>query len=416
MLRLNKIVLWAGLLVCLQGSMVAQNSTASPYTRFGYGMIADRSFGAGRSMGGIGYGLRSSKQINPMNPASYSSMDSLTFLFDVGASLQLSLLNNEENSHRNLNGNLMYLAMQFPLSDRIAMSAGLLPYSHTGYTMSVLNEKDEISHMDTYSGKGGLNDVYLGLSIDIWKKRLALGANISYMFGTIEHNSAVSYYGGTQSISNLYTTQKVNLRNFKFDVGLQYTHPLSKTERLIFGTAFSPGIKLSAVNYDIISSDAGVLSADTVHNLKFNLPNTLGIGVSYEKDYKLLVAADLTWQEWSKAHFGDYTEDFKDRLKFIIGGEYIPNNFTRQYLSRVRYRAGFHYSNSYLRFNGLGYNEYGVSIGAGFPMIDNRSFINTSFEYVKVAPEAKSLINEQYFRFTLSFTFNEFWFFKLRMD
>jgi hypothetical protein len=49
-------------------------------------------------------------------------------------------------------------------------------------------------------------------------------------------------------------------------------------------------------------------------------------------------------------------------------------------------------------------------------MIDNRSYINASFEYVKVAPNIKSLINEQYFRFTLSFTFNERWFYKMRME
>ena len=64
--------------------LMAQNNTNSPYTRFGYGDLGERSFGAGRAMGGVGYGLRSPKQINPMNPASYSCMDSLTFLFDFG--------------------------------------------------------------------------------------------------------------------------------------------------------------------------------------------------------------------------------------------------------------------------------------------------------------------------------------------
>lgn len=42
--------------------------------------LADRSFGAGRAMGGIGYGLRSSKQINPLNPASYTSIDSMMLI------------------------------------------------------------------------------------------------------------------------------------------------------------------------------------------------------------------------------------------------------------------------------------------------------------------------------------------------
>ena len=75
--------------------LMAQNNTNSPYTRFGYGDLGERSFGAGRAMGGVGYGLRSPKQINPMNPASYSCMDSLTFLFDFGVAGQLSWLMTE---------------------------------------------------------------------------------------------------------------------------------------------------------------------------------------------------------------------------------------------------------------------------------------------------------------------------------
>ena len=85
MLKINKVVI-ISFLIFTQLPLWAQNNTNSPYTRFGYGELADRSFGAGRAMGGVGYGLRSSKQINPLNPASYSCMDSLTFLFDFGAS------------------------------------------------------------------------------------------------------------------------------------------------------------------------------------------------------------------------------------------------------------------------------------------------------------------------------------------
>ena len=85
-----RLIITSGFLLFLPIFVMAQNGTNSPYTRYGYGDLSNRSFGAGRSMGGVGIGLRSSKQINPMNPASYSSMDSMTFLFDFGASAQLS--------------------------------------------------------------------------------------------------------------------------------------------------------------------------------------------------------------------------------------------------------------------------------------------------------------------------------------
>ena len=132
MLKINKVGLIC-LLLFSQICTFAQNNTNSPYTRYGLGLLADRSFGAGRAMGGIGYGLRSSKQINPMNPASYSSLDSLTFMFDFGASGQVFWYNDGINKQKSMNGNIEYLAMQFPIMKGLAMSVGLLPYSFVGY-------------------------------------------------------------------------------------------------------------------------------------------------------------------------------------------------------------------------------------------------------------------------------------------
>ncbi len=130
----------------------------------------------------------------------------------------------------------------------------------------------------------------------------------------------------------------------------------------------------------------------------------------------MILAADVSYQDWSKAKFFSHSNDFKDQYKVALGGEYIPNHFTRSYLSRIRYRAGLRYSNSYLKINGKSFKEYGATLGVGFPMLDNRSFINASFEYVKVIPDNKALINEQYLRLTVSYTFNEYWFFKRKMD
>ena len=130
----------------------------------------------------------------------------------------------------------------------------------------------------------------------------------------------------------------------------------------------------------------------------------------------MTLAADVSYRGWSKAQFYNRDGDFNDQIRVALGGEYTPNAFTRAYLQRVRYRAGLHYSNSYVKVNGSGYKEYGLTLGAGFPMLDNRSFLNASLEYIKVAPEQKGLINEQYLRFTVSYTFNEYWFFKRKVD
>ena len=170
MLRISKVVI-VSILIFTQIAVWAQNNTNSPYTRFGFGELADRSIGAGRAMGGVGVGLRSSKQVNPMNPASYSCMDSLTFLFDFGVSGQVSWFSDGNAKQHQMNGNVEYIVMQFPISRRLAMSAGLIPFSHVGYKFGGMKSDKGLTWAETFTGSGSLTDVYAGISYDIWKKR-----------------------------------------------------------------------------------------------------------------------------------------------------------------------------------------------------------------------------------------------------
>ena len=55
MLKIEKFIL-SGVLLLTQLSVWGQNNTASPYTRFGFGEIADSSFVSGLAKGGVGKG------------------------------------------------------------------------------------------------------------------------------------------------------------------------------------------------------------------------------------------------------------------------------------------------------------------------------------------------------------------------
>lgn len=402
----------SGFLSLYAFSLSAQNSTNSPYTRYGYGELANRSFGAGRSMGGVGIGLRSSKQINPMNPASYTSMDSLTFLFDFGASAQLSWYDDGTTKQNDVNGNVEYMAMQFPLHRQIAMSVGLLPYTHVGYNFNNVNTSGEQAYQEIFTGTGGLNQLYAGLSIDIWKKRLSVGTNVNYLFGSIKHQAVTNY--GSSNLTNVTSIKEYKFSDVTFDLGLQYTHPLSKTENLIAGLTYTPKKRLNNDVYETISSSESI--TDTITGRSFHIPSGYGLGLSYVKDHKWIIAADFSYQEWKKATFEGKSDGLKNRSKINAGVEYIPNLYSRPFFNRVRYRLGVNYSNSYIQVDGKSYNEYGATVGFGFPISDARSFINVSFEYMKIKPESKVMIDENYLRMTLSYTFNEYWFFKRRVD
>ena len=130
---LSKKVLISALFVAGSAAVCAQTSTNSPYTRYGLGDLSDQAFANNAAMGGIGYGLRNSLNINTMNPASYSSVDSLSFMFDIGMSLKSSNYREGGINSNAKNSSFDYVAMQFRLHPRLGIAFGFTPYSTVGY-------------------------------------------------------------------------------------------------------------------------------------------------------------------------------------------------------------------------------------------------------------------------------------------
>jgi hypothetical protein len=108
-------------------------------------------------------------------------------------------------------------------------------------------------------------------------------------------------------------------------------------------------------------------------------------------------------------------------VKINLGGEYIPNFRSNHFFKRMHYRAGLSYANSYIKIGDKGYKDYNVGLGLGIPMPDRRSLINLAFDYTLLKPDVKSnaiytFIDERYFKITVSYTFNELWFFKRKVQ
>ena len=344
MLKINRLLITI-VLIFMGLPLAAQNNTNSPYTRFGYGDLGDRSFGAGRAMGGVGYGLRSPKQINPMNPASYSCMDSLTFLFDFGVAGQLSWFDDGNSRQHDINGNLEYIALQFPVHRRIALSVGLLPYSYVGYQFGTVRNEAGVTFTESYEGSGGLSDLYGGISIDLWKKRLAVGANFGFLFGNITHEQVVLMSSEGTGAYNTSRSQELRIRDIKMDFGIQYTHPFSRTESVTLGFVFSPKNSLNADSYQLTQSytssgsDSEIIQSDTIRNRAFGLPNSYGVGLSYVKQNKLTLAVDFSYEDSFVTDF-----DQVDKAQVVYSfGMYAPQ---AKVWGRTNDTLGFAYNGS----------------------------------------------------------------------
>ncbi len=417
-----KHTLCALLLTMVTGVALAQNNTNSPYTRYGYGDLSEQSFGNSKAMGGIAFGLRDGTQINPLNPASYTAIDSLTFLLEGGVSLQNMNISGSGAKLNAKNSSFDYVAMQFRLHRRVAMSIGLLPFSNVGYNVQENNEATEGVPYSTKSitGDGGLHQLYVGAGVKVLKN-FSLGVNVSYFWGDI-NRTLTMLYPNTASANSFIWQTAVSVSDYKLDFGVQYTQPLSKKHSVTIGAVYSPKHTL---NNDYVTN----MTSGSVGNATLELPDMFGGGLTYNYDKRLTIGVDYSLQKWSKAKFSlettnnaisqefEDTYAYCDRQKISAGAEYIPNLIGRSYLSRIKYRLGAYYMTPYYKIKGKkAAREYGVTAGFGLPVPRSRSILSVGGQIVRVSGQDATFVNENIFRVSIGLTFNEGWFFKRKVE
>ena len=414
-------MLLALILTTLQGMMVAQNNTNSPYTRYGYGQLSEQGPAGSKAMGGVAYATRDKYQVNFANPASYTAVDSLTFIFDGGISLQNTNFSNGTLKKNAKNTSFDYLTMEFRLNRRMAMSLGMLPFSNVGYSLYQLQENNtsqDKTAVVNYTGEGGMHQIYGGLGVKLLKN-LSLGANISYLWGDITRTRQQTFTSNSYAYG-LTVADYLTLKSYKLDLGVQYTHNFGQKHQLTLGVMLSPGHSMSN---DVYSVDQMTQSSTVVSSLKrdtvgtYELPTTLGIGLAYVYDQRLTVAVDGQFQNWSSAAYLSQKDVFSNRTRVGLGVEYVPNHLGRSYLSHVKYRVGAYYSHPYYQIDGKrAFDEYGVTAGFGLPIPRTRSVLSLSGQYVHTGSKLDGFLSENTLRICIGVTFNERWFFKRKVD
>lgn len=399
----------------------AQSSTNSPYTRYGLGELSDQAFAHNAAMGGIGYALRSSEQINVMNPASYSAVDSLSFMFDIGMGLKSS--NYQEDGYKTnaKNASFDYLAMQFRLHPRVGFAVGFTPYSNVGYKFSRTSDienSDDVTLTNTFYGDGGLQQIFGGIGFKILDN-LSIGANVGYLYGEIDYQTLATLSNGGDQTT---TYNNISINSYIANFGLQYTQKLSKTDKVTLGLVYGLGHDLKSTETKGIQvTDGSSYSELTEETIKdsYGIPSTFGAGLTWQHKQNLTVGADYTLQQFENVKYDNSTDFYKNRTRIGAGIEYMPSLYGRNYLSRIRYRAGAYYSSSYMKLPEYdGPKEWGVSAGFGLPLhlFQRNTVLSITGQYVRVLPSVKGMLSENRFVLKLGLTFNEHWFMKWRVN
>ncbi len=403
---------------------ISQNAISSPYSRFGIGDLSWKGFGQSSAMGGTAIGIQNKHHLNMINPASYSGLesgaDSMSFTFEFALNNRITWLKTNNLSQSNNDISFAYMAMGFPITKKIYASTGIIPFSNVGY---ILNDNQFYTGIGDvnfeYVGSGGINQYYIGAS-GIPIENLSVGFNFSYLFGSLDQRNSVSFPSG-QNYLNSTKSDKIIISDIQLNFGAQYSVPIKDDYKLIIGGVYTGKTNLN-VRHDLLQTNTSTQISDTVLFINDEkntivLPQSYGIGFSFSKNNKFTIGADYYQQNWKEASFLGVKDSLANSNRISAGIEYIPNyRAQNNYFQRVKYRAGFHFGNTYLQLRGIQLNEAGISFGLSLPIPKpannqlSESLININFEIGKRGTLDNNLIKENYALISINLTLQDVWF------
>lgn len=415
--------------ICLLFSLTifAQEGTSSPYSFYGIGDVKFKGTVENRSMGSLSV-FPDSIHINIQNPAQLASLKLTSFAIGGTYANTKSITEIQEAKARRTS--LDYMAIGIPVG-KVGIGFGLIPYSSVGYkigkTTFITNSNNDTirSIFSKYNGIGGVNKVFLGLGYRLTKK-INIGADIQYNFGTIE-TSDLQYQTDLQ-----YGSREINLsdlRGVNIDLGITYQTKVNAKYSFFSSLSYTPEAELTlgnTRNIEIIqllsTSAVSVIERQNipVEDTKIKLPAKLTFGSGFGEVKKWLVGAEITYLNNSVMtnRFTDIQgASFENSIRYSLGGFFIPNyNSYSNYLKRIVYRGGLRYENTGLVLQNKSITDFAANIGLGLPLSGTFTNINIGLEIGKRGTKYYNLEEENYINLSVGLSLSDKWFVKRKFD
>jgi hypothetical protein len=404
-------------LLLFQVAAFAQERTYLPYSVFGLGEINSKGFVRNMAMGRSGIALSSDRYLNNINPASYYGIDSISFFLDFGIGSDFVKYRTATNSVQHGNDvNIRNIAIGFRISHNWAASIGVAPYSTVGYkivTEKYIEGPDE-TFLAVLTGNGGLNQFYWNNSYLLFK-RLSLGVNFTYLFGSIESTETVIF---DRFLNDIISKQTSYLNKIYADFGVQYFFPINKDLKITLGGVFGNSHKLNFKNQIVIAeSDGTIVKDEIIRRGTFDFPLYAGGGIAVLFKDKFTLTADYLFHNWSNTKSENPDFSYHNNNTFKVGIELVPGNYKQLgYFGSIRCRAGYYHEESYLKIGNDAFSDNGFTLGLGLPFLQNKTSINIAYNVGINGTMNNGLIKENYNSFFLSLTLHDWWFIKRKFD
>lgn len=418
---MRKILFSIILFFCIANTF-GQNNTGTPYSQYGIGLLQD-NYGPYTAMGGVAAAMRDNNNINFLNPASYTALDSNRFYFQLGINGEyVDIATNKDHGNYRVAQNAA-LTMGLRLFKNTYASFGFNERSDIGYDLlyTQMISGDELYKYNLHiQGEGGLNDVYFGAAHKL--RNFSIGFNAAYVFGKIEKQQTLS-----AQLSDSYyirTSDKIRVNSLLFDVGLQYQFNLSQKSKLTLGSTVNFNTKLNAKktyqSYKVnnTTGSSNTLIDEVVRRGTINYPFRIVSGFNYDYKDKWNLAGDYAYQNMSDYHEFGENQKYNDYHRASMGVSMLPARYGRFWWQRNKYMLGTYMTRSHVELNNVKVNTYGLTIGTQMPFyIPNRELLlGVAFDLGIRGTKQNGLIQEKYAKIRINIAFKEGWFMKRKID
>ena len=431
----NRLLFIIAVLLSISGfDAQAQKKVNSPYARFNLGILNPPGSFRSISMGGTGIAMRDNSSIYFVNPASYSGIDTASFLFDFGLDYSLSSLNDGVSDYSSGDMNFNHLLMGFPVAKKWGVATGLTSLSNGYYYISeTITSSDpgydpvvgEVSSI--HKGIGSLTNFFIGTGVDITRK-LSAGANFIVTFGELTRINQNEFSDYSNSF-NQRSTEDFKMSGISFDWGLQYVTELKNDYVLSAGASYTRGNNYNStinrlterftVYTNMPYSPDSLVASSSQSKDSTKFPASYRIGLSIGKKDKFVAEFDYIYTDWDRALIHGFSgSTLASTSSFMFGLEYIPEKYSNtSFFKRIEYRLGAHYADNYLKINDYQIKELGVSFGLGIRLQNSYSKANIFFDYtLRKGDMARGLHDENIFSAGISLNFYDFWFIKRKYN
>jgi hypothetical protein len=365
--------------------------------------------------------------INLNNPAAYGKLKLTSYTAALSdREIRLETFTEEQKTSVT---NLEYLSIGLPLSDRLGVGFGIMPYSSVGYNLlRETTNTNGATVLNEYSGQGGLNKVYFSAGFRVYES-LYLGTKVNFNFGNLTNQriqSVESVQFGTLD------RRQSRINGFDLNYGATYTPAIGEKHTLFTSVTVNTQANLVSENEQRIGSFSRAtgdeievidvnLAASGRDRTEVKIPTTTTLGLGYGEDKKWFMGAEYSFQD-----MGDFTNEFviaedvayQAASSYAFGAFFVPDytSFT-SFLKRVTYRAGLRYDKSGLVVRGSEINNFGITFGLGMPMGQSGfSNLNLGFEFGRRGTTVANLVEENYLKVSVGLSLNDRWFLKRRID